>query len=495
MFTTDVETADGVVRGRRAPRALQWRSIPYAAAPVGELRFRAPQPVRPWTGVRDATRFGNAAVQRRNPMVGLRPTGEDCLTLNVTAPLEDSTRPRPVMVFLHGGSYVFDTANRYPGDSLAARGDVVVVALNYRLGGLGYVDFSEFSTDERPLESNLGLRDQLAALRWVRRNIAAFGGDPDNVTLFGESSGADAALTLLSTPAAAGLFHRAIAQSPAADWAAVTAEEARRFARRLLGHLGAAPDAAAQALTAAAAKDLCQATERAVRDTVRANPGGYPIGPVIDGDLLPRAPLDALTDGSAQPLPLIVGTNRDENTLGQFDPTVPTTEPVLRAALERCGADPDRIAAVYPGYPKRSAALRLSTDFVLWRPMQAVLEGHSGRAATYCYRFDFAPRALHLAGLGAIHGIELLPVFGGVDSAPVRLLTLAGGRQGFRAVQDEVQEHWLAFARTGRPLDSWPAYTVEQRNTRIIDHPARTEVDPQRERRLVWEGVRVPAAE
>ncbi|KJS57009.1 carboxylesterase [Streptomyces rubellomurinus subsp. indigoferus] len=495
MFTTDVETMDGVVRGRRAPRAVQWRSIPYAAAPVGELRFRAPQPVRPWTGVRDATRFGDAAVQRRNPMVGLRPTGEDCLTLNVTAPPDASTRPRPVMVFLHGGSYLFDTAARYPGDSLAARGDVVVVTVNYRLGALGYVDFSELSSADRPFESNLGLRDQLAALKWVRRNIAAFGGDPDNVTLFGESSGADAALTLMATPAADGLFHRAIAQSPAADWAAVEPAEARRFARRLLGHLGVTPAAAARALPEAAAKDLCRATERAVRDTVRANPGSYPIAPVIDGDLLPQAPLDALAKGDARALPLIIGTNRDENTLAQFDATVPTTAPALRAALERCGADPDRVAAAYPGYPKRAAAIRVSTDFVLWRPAQAVLEGHSRRAATYCYRFDFAPRALRLAGLGAIHGIELLPVFGGVDSAPVRLLTLAGGRQGFRAVQDEVQDHWLAFARTGRPLDSWPAYTPEQRNTRVIDHPSRIEVDPQRDRRLLWEGVRVPAAD
>ncbi|MGW0765307.1 carboxylesterase/lipase family protein [Streptomyces sp. NPDC002676] len=495
MLATDVETADGVVRGRRAPRALQWRSIPYAAPPVGELRLRAPQPVQPWVGVRDATRFGYAAVQRRNPMVGLRRTGEDCLTLNVTAPPDPSARSRPVLVFIHGGGYVFDTAARYPGDSLAALGDVVVVTLNYRLGALGYFDFTEFSTADRPFESNLGLRDQVAALRWVRRNIAAFGGDPDNVTIFGESSGADAVLTLMVMPTAAGLFHRAIAQSPAADRAAVDVEEARRFTRRLLGRLGVAPDAAARALTTAAAKDLCQAAERALRDVVRAFPGSYPIAPVVDGGFLPLDPLDAITASSAQAVPLIVGTNRDECTLSQFDATVPTTAPVLRAALERCGADYERVVAAYPGYPKRAAAIQVSTDFVLWGPMQAVLEGHSGRAPTFCYRFDFAPRALRLAGLGAIHGIELLPVFGGVDSVPARLLTLVGGRQGFRAVQGEIQDNWLAFTRTGRPLASWPQYTVAQRNTRIIDHPSRIEVDPQRERRLVWEGIRIPAAE
>jgi para-nitrobenzyl esterase len=495
VITTNVEIADGVVRGSQGSRALRWRSIPYAAAPVGELRFRAPQPVRPWVGVRDATKFGHPAVQRRNPMVGLRRTDEDCLTLNVTTPPDPSTRPRPVMVFIHGGSYVSDTASRYPGDSLAARGDVIVVTLNYRLGAFGYVDFTEFSTADRPIESNLGLRDQVAALQWVQRNIAAFGGDPDNVTIFGESSGADAVLTLMTTPSAAGLFHRAIAQSSAADWAAVDVEEARRFARRVLGKLDVAPDAAAKALATTGGQDLCEAAHRALLDVLGAYPGTFPVAVVVDGDFLPEDPLDAFAAGRSHPVPLIAGTNRDECTLFQFDPTVPTSEPMLRAALERCGADYERVVAAYPGYPKRSAAVEVSTDFVLWRPMQAVLEGHSGRAPTFSYRLDFAPRVLHLLGLRALHGLELLAVFGGVDSVPGRLLTLAGGRQGFRAVQDEFQDNWLTFARTGRTLPSWPEYTVEQRNTRIIDHPSRVEVDPQRERRLVWEGIRIPASE
>ncbi|GAA3037401.1 carboxylesterase/lipase family protein [Streptomyces olivoverticillatus] len=482
MFATDVETADGVVRGRRAPRALQWRSIPYAAAPVGELRLRAPQPVQPWVGVRDATRFGCAAVQRRNPMVGLRRTGEDCLTLNVTAPPDPSARSRPVLVFVHGGGYVFDTAARYPGDSLAARGDAVVVTLNYRLGALGYVDFTEFSTADRPFESSLGLRDQVAALRWVRRNIAAFGGDPDNVTVFGESSGADAVLTLMVTPAAAGLFHRAIAQSPAADWAAVDVEEARRFARRLLGRLGVAPDSATQALTTVAAKDLCRAAERALRDVVRAFPGSYPIAPVVDGGFLPLDPLDAITAGSAQAVPLIVGTNRDECALSRFDATVPTTAPVLRAALERCGADHERVVAAYPGYPKRAAAVGVSTDFVLWRPVQAVLEGHSGRAPTFCYRFDFAPRALRRAGLG---GRSRDRTAAGVRwrrqcaSAAVDA-GRAGGRD-FAPYRTRSRTTGWPSPVPAKPLASWPEYTVAQRNTRIIDHPLRIEVDPQRE--------------
>ncbi|MFI6157121.1 carboxylesterase/lipase family protein [Kitasatospora sp. NPDC051170] len=487
MPAPEAHTPDGTLRGRPSTRALQWRGIPYAAAPVGELRLRAPRPVRPWTGVRDATRYGPAAPQRRTPMVGLRPTGEACLTLNITTPPGSSPTPRPVLVFLHGGGYLFDTAARYPGDSLAARGEVVVVTVDHRLGALGYVDFGELSTPERPFESNLGLRDQLAALHWVRRNIAAFGGDPGNVTLFGESSGADAVLTLMTVPAAAGLFHRAIAQSPAADWAAVDAEAARRFARRLARRLALSPSAATP-------EALCRATDRALREALRTAPGGYPIAPVVDGDLLPQHPLDAFAEGRAHPVPLIIGTNRDECTLARFDPTVPSTAPALRAALHRCGADHDRLAAAYPGYPKRAAAIRLATDFILRRSVQAVLDAHSHRAPTYAYRFDFAPPLLRLTGLGATHGLELLPVFGGVDSPPARLLTLAGGHHAFRTLQHEIQSHWLSFAHTAHPLPTWPPYTPPHRTTLILDHPSHPEDDPHPAHRLLWQGIRIPGA-
>ncbi|BCK58609.1 carboxylesterase/lipase family protein [Nocardia wallacei] len=501
VATIDITTADGIVRGRRGRRVLRWRSIPYAAPPVGDLRFRAPQPVRPWTGVREATDFGFAAMQhRRGALIGPRrsqPTAEDCLTLNVTAPVTPSSAPRPVLVFIHGGGYVLGTSalGLYSGARLALRGDVIVVSLNYRLGAFGYVDFSEFSTPDRPFDSNLGLRDQVAALRWVQRNIAAFGGDPGNVTIFGESAGAHAVVSLLATPAAAGLFHRGIAQSAPADWA-MTAAEAREFARRCLDNLGVARADAVTALTTLGANDIRKAVDRAVGQVLWEQPGSFPAAPVVDGDYLPQAPVDACADGSAHPVPLIIGTNRDEGTLFQrFDRTLPTTPAQLHTALARCG-DEDlekRVVAAYPGFPSRRAAVRMGGDFVFWRPTIALLEGHSKHASCYAYRYDFAPRAVQLAGFGATHALDLIPVFGGVDTAVGRAMTAAGGQRGFRAVQNEFQENWLSFARTGKPLDSWPEYSVERRSTRIIDHPARVEVDPERAKRLAWDGVRVPA--
>ncbi|MEV0297196.1 carboxylesterase/lipase family protein [Nocardia sp. NPDC050710] len=499
VASTDITTADGVVRGHRGGRVVRWRSLPYAAPPVGDLRFRAPRPVRPWSGVREATAFGFASEQHRaGARIGPRqyqPTSEDSLTLNVTAPVEFSTTPRPVLVFIHGGGYLMGTSalRLYSGSRLALRGDAIVVSLNYRLGAFGYVDFSEFGTPDRPFESNLGLRDQVAALQWVQRNIAAFGGDPGNVTVFGESAGAHAVLSLLATPAAAGLFHRGIAQSAPADWA-MTAEDARAFARRCLDALGAEPGDAARALTDSSANDIRKAVDRTIGAVLRERPGLFPACPVVDGDYLPQAPIDAITDGTAHRVPLIIGTCRDEGTLfAKFADKLPTRPERLHAALADFGADVEsRVVASYPGYPRPKAAIRAGGDYVFWRPSVTAMEGHSRYAPTYAYRYDFAPRGLRLAGIGATHATDLIPVFGAADSPFGRTLTAAGGRRGLLAVTRLFQDNWLEFARAGTPLPSWPAYTEERRTTLVIDEPVRVENDPDRVKRLAWQGIRVP---
>ncbi|MEU8896263.1 carboxylesterase/lipase family protein [Nocardia sp. NPDC048505] len=498
VATTDIETADGIVRGRRGRRVLRWRALPYAAAPLGEWRFRAPQPVRPWTGARDATEFGFAAMQHRaGARIGPRqyqPTSEDSLTLNVTAPVTPSATPRPVLVFIHGGGYLMGTSalGLYSGARLALRGDAIVVSINYRLGAFGYIDFSEYSTPERPFDSNLGLRDQVAALEWVQRNIAAFGGDPGNVTVFGESAGAHAVLALFATPAAAGLFHRGIAQSPPADWA-MTAEDARVFARRCVEALGAQPGDAARALTDAPANDIRKAGARVIGQVLRERPGLFPACPVVDGDYLPQSPIDAFTDGAAHRLPLIIGTCRDEGTLfDKFADGLPTNPDRLHTVFGGAGEGAEaRVIAAYPGYPRARTAVRMGGDYVFWRPSVTVMEGHSKHAPTYAYRYDFAPRALQLAGVGATHATDLIPVFGATDGPIGRALTAAGGRHGLQAVTRQFQDNWLAFARTGAPLPSWPAYTEERRTTLIIDDPTRLEHDPERAKRLAWQGVRV----
>lgn len=479
------KTADGLVRGRIRDGLHAWRGIPYAAPPAGPLRFRAPQPVLPWSGVRDAAEFGASSPQR-----GARDGDENCLALNVLTPAGEGA-PRPVMVFIHGGAYVTGSSatDLYRGDHLVRRGDIVYVSINYRLGALGYLDFSEFSTADTTFESNVGLRDQIAALQWVQRNIAEFGGDPDNVTIFGESSGGNAVTTLMCVPAARGLFARGIAESPPVASAYGT-ERAHRWARELVGILGADGANAAEALRSATPQALIGATHALTLRCADSEPGTRATAPVVDGDLLPRHPLDAFADGSAAPLPLIIGTNSHE---GRFFPLFLNIIPTDRDRIEKMFDETDpavkaRAIASYPGYPRRRASADLGGDVVFWEPSILAAQGHTVYAPTYSYRYDFAPRALRLAGMNATHGTELLAVFGAVEDKIGRAATLLGGRAALRAVTDTVQSHWLEFARTGTPGPAWPQYSVERRETLVIDEISRVEPDPDGDRRRAWIG-------
>lgn len=483
---TDVALADGTVRGRRHADLLSWRGIPYAAPPVGPLRLRAPRPVTPWTGVRDATAFGPPAPQQR------RPGSEDCLSLNVLRPAAPSTSPRPVMVYIHGGAHTAGTSSApmYSGASLVRRGDVVFVSLNYRLGALGYLDFREFSTPETPFDVNLGLRDQIAALGWVQRNIARFGGDPTNVTLFGESAGADAVVTLMCTPAAAGLFARAIAQSPPPA-TSNGPELAALWAREFLDLAGVSRADAAHYLTSAPPAALVRTAVTLSARGADEVPGVRPFAPVADGDLLPAHPLDAFESGAEHRVPLIIGTNAQE---GRIFPRMLDILPTDRARIEKMfeGTDPAiaaRVVAAYPGYPGRRAAADLGGDVVFWEPSLRCAHAHTRHSDTYMYRYDFAPRLLRLAGLGATHATELFAVFGRRGSS-ARTLTALGGHRGLRAVTDTMQRHWLAFARSGHPVESWPRYSLDGRETLIIDEVCRTESDPLGHRREAWRGYR-----
>ena len=477
-------TTAGAVRGSRRGDLLTWRGIPYTAPPVGPLRLRAPQPPQAWSGVRDATRFGPQAPQKtRGPARLQPPMSEDCLTINVVAPALPSAAPRPVMVFVHGGGYTIGSSRLglYGGQALARRGDLVYVSMNYRLGALGYLDLTAWATPERPVESNLGLRDQVAALEWVRDNIAAFGGDPSQVTLFGESAGGNAVTTLMAVPAARGLFARAIAESPAAG-SAVRREDAQVAAARVIDAVGG-PDR----LFTADPMVLVEAADAELMSAVDAAPGTRTAAPVIDGELLPEHPIDAFEGGRAHRVPLVIGTNDREGMLFPrvWDILATTPERIEGMFARNDPGSRDRVVAAYPGYPAPDAAIDLGGDSVFWWPATQVAQAHARTAPTYVYRYDYAPSLLRALRFGATHGTELFAVFG----YGLGVLGALGGRRVLRAVSDRVQAHWLSVARTGAPLPSWPAYG-DARTTLVIDAVDRLEDDARRDRRLAWQGYR-----
>jgi para-nitrobenzyl esterase len=338
-MATIVEVSSGRLEGIREDGVLVFRGIPFARPPLGPLRFEPPQPVEPWSGVRDATRFGPAAVQTKDligPTVGFdQPaSAEDSLTLNVWTPGTDGTR-RPVLVWIHGGAFTIGSGSQrvFGSTTLARRGDAVIVTINYRLGALGFLRLSATSLGrELTATGNEGLLDQVAALEWVRREIARFGGDPDNVTIFGESAGSISCSLLLTMPRARGLFHRAILQSGPPTLVAPPALSGR-VAQVVLEKLGDAAGSAARLRELPV--DAIRRAQAEVILELGLETRGMPFRPCADGDLVPADPLAAIADGCAREVSVLVGTTRDEMKLfALLDPVSLTLD--AATLLRRC---------------------------------------------------------------------------------------------------------------------------------------------------------------
>lgn len=496
--TVRAHTTTGIVEGFTRDGVNRWRSIPYARPPLGSLRFAAPQPAQPWSGVRHCHGFANCAPQqRRYTMLGLsgfggryQPMSEDCLTLNVVTPEAPATDALPVMVFIHGGGYFLGSSATpiYDGAALARRG-CVYVSVNYRLGALGCLDLSSLSTRDFAIESNLYLRDLVLALQWVRDNIAGFGGDPGNVTIFGESAGACITATLLAVPAAEGLFAQAISESPASGLVR-SKEVAAQFATRFADLLGARKQDAASALMQASAAQLVQTQHRLIDQGMQKRLGAFPIGPVFGDDILPMDPVEAMRTGRAHRVPLIVGTNAEEGRLfTRFLAMLPTNESMVEELL--ADAEPaarKRITAAYPDYPAPSACIQLGGDFAFSSAAWQIAEAHGDHAPTYLYRYDYAPRTLRWSGFGATHATELFAVFDIYRTRFGALLTAAADRRDALRVSNQVQRRWRAFSRNGIPGDDWPAYTRADRAVMVFDRKCRVEFDPHQHRRMAWDG-------
>lgn len=491
-----VQTTYGAVEGAQEQGHQSFKGIPFAAPPVGELRFRPPQPPGPWSGTRDARRFGLSAPQPPASLPGMEsgPQGEDCLYLNVYTPAADGAR-RPVMVWIHGGGFTGGSGSQalYDGGPLAVRGDVVVVTINYRLGALGYVDIRAIGGEGT---ANAGQLDQIAALEWVRDNVAALGGDPEDVTVFGESAGGMAVATLLAMPEARGLFRRAIPQSGAAHHTRTSAQ-AVRAAELLLEELGDGADV--RRLREAPPEQIVAAQARV---SARLRRGGLGFAPVIDGATLPIHPLEAVRAGAARDIALLVGTNRDESKLFRMGvASDKIDEQQLLRRVRGVLADESRAEHVVSGY-REARSGRASTepvelfdaiesDRTFRIPAIRLAEAqrpHQPNTWSYLFCWESPARR---GALGACHALELPFMFGTLDAPTMD--RFAGKGPDAQRLSTRMMDAWLAFARSGDPnggdLPRWDPYDAKRRATLVFDRECALEDAPLDAERRAWEGL------
>ncbi|MGC9950462.1 MAG: carboxylesterase family protein [Bryobacteraceae bacterium] len=509
VVTKVVKTTNGDVQGLVQDGVQVLKGIRYGAPPVGPLRFMPPAKPKPWKGVADATEFGAPAIQMAPPisaspatdfgrqLASIYPTpaeikiqNEDCLFLNVWTPGLGGATRRPVMVWLHGGGYAYGSGAWpiYDGANLAKKGGVVVVTVNHRLNVFGYLYLGQLGNDGYAKSGNAGMLDLVAALEWVRDNIEAFGGDPGNVTIMGESGGGAKVSTLLAMPAAKGLFHKAVIQSGPV-LRGVPKEGATRTAKGVLDelHLGAADPKALQSLPA---EDILAAAFSAA-----AKSGGGPMGgmmrlaPVVDGVVLPSDPFTPAAPEISANIPILIGSNKDEMTL--FTAAEPwfgtlTDTQLTERAKPIAGAKAEPLIAAFrklhPDYSPTYLLNQVLTANAMFGGSITLAERKAAQKAAPVYMYYLIWDTPVANGLfKSPHTLDIPFMFDNVDKARV----LVGPGAEPEALARQMSGAWLAFARTGDP--NWPAYTADRRATMLFDVHSRVADDPNAEIRKILE--------
>jgi para-nitrobenzyl esterase len=488
---TEVRTAAGTVRGRWEDGLAVFRGIPFAAPPVGAARFAAPQPVPRWDGVREAFDFGPTVPQ---DLAGFRPAGAeppppasyDWLTVNVWTPAPGPAERRPVMVWIHGGAYKLGSSSQagYDARRIARDGDLVVVSCNYRVGIEGFAEI-----DGAP--ANRALLDQVAALEWVRDNITAFGGDPDRVTVFGESAGGGTIAALLAMPAATGLFRRAIAQSVPGTFQ--SAELAADVTAAIAAERGLRPTVAD--LSAVEPHELVLAGE-AVAKTARQHLSRWGVlaqqtdtlyAPVVDGEVLSTTPWQALANGAARDVDLITGHNREECRLflGMFGKLGKITDEDAAWALRVYAPEPDAYRTAFPSASAEELYERVQSDWLFRMPTLRLAQAQSaGGGRAYLYELTWpAPGAG--GRFGACHGLDLPLLFGTTDADLGPLLLGPEPPAETERLSTQFRTAWTSFATTGDP--GWPAFDDEHRLTQIFDSTPEVTPYPEETSRQLWQ--------
>ena len=468
-----VDAPAGILEGRIDGGIRSFKGVPYASPPVGDMRWKPPGKPARWTGARDAGQFGDSCVQlRANPAASSiyaddpGPTSEDCLTLNIWGDVD--ARDAPVFVWIHGGALVGGSSRfgMYDGRSLAEKG-MVYVSINYRLGPLGYLAHPQLSAEsERGISGNYGLLDQIAALEWIRENIAAFGGNPENITVAGESAGALSVMYLMTSPDARGLFHRAISQSgymissPELSEAAHGHPSGESLGLWLQNQLGA------EGIAEMRAMDAQNLTDRALA-------AGYLTWGTIDAKVLPRQTVGTFAKGEQAPVPLLAGYNSGEiRSLRRLLPPEPESAEAYTAIIrERYGDLADTFLSLYPSADIDESMLAATRDAMYgWTAERMVAAQQDMGQPSYLYLFDHGYPAADEAGLHAFHAAEIPYVLGNVDRITPAWPAIPDTDRE-RAFASSLLDYWASFARTGTPRANgaaeWPDYGT-MRNIMVL---------------------------
>jgi para-nitrobenzyl esterase len=492
-----IECPAGRISGLRNGDITRFAGIPYAKPPSGARRWRMPEMLEPWAGLRDGTMFGRVCPQAPTQLERLMgmtmgEQSEDCLFLNVWTP--DLRGKKPVMVWIHGGAFMIGAGSQsvYQGETLAAQ-DIVLVTFNYRLGAFGFVNLKDPSNGALPATGSEGLADQIMALHWVKQNIAAFGGDPENITIFGESAGGMSVGALLAIPAAKGLFHKAIAQSGAAH-IGYDRERSARVGHAVLKHLGLGMQDAAKAMELP--YGALVGAQIAVQADARENKKGEKLGPMpfqpsLDGQILPVRPIEAIREGASADIPLLTGTTREEWKL--FSGPNPASRFMnarnLTGRIERIAGE--AAPAMLSAYEDGSVFERFNaymTDKIFTQPCIRLLEAQGSHAPVYAYRFDW--RSKLLGGImGSCHALELGFLFGSYRERMAGAFFGKGPEAD--ALSAAMMGAWAQFARDGTPgtntTGDWPRYDADRRATLIFGNGDPHLVhDPEPQRRKAW---------
>ncbi len=492
-----VSTKQGKLKGSKENNIYIFKGIPFAAPPIGKLRWMPPQPPLSWDGVRFALEYGTIAPQNPMPAGFIgggkpEPQSEDCLYLNVYTPDLDDKK-RPVMVWIHGGAFSLGSGSEamYRSTKLSGKGDVVLVTINYRLGALGFLNLDHVTRGKIPSTGNQGLLDQVAALRWVKENITGFGGDPDNVTIFGESAGGMSVASLMALPDAKGLFHKAIIES-AVGAIARPLENSIYTADTFLKIAGLnASDI--DDIKALPVEKILKVQAVVARKT---DQGEAPCIPVADGKVMPLMPLEAYSKGMAAKVPLIIGSNLDEQKLfSLMNPTHQKMDEKTLAALLKRNVPEESISMIIDLYRSEKGRRNeiitpvelysaINTDIMFRNVALHIAEAHRDKGMpAYNYLFTWKSPAAN-GIFGASHALEVGFVFGTMDDG------FCGTGPDAERLSDRMQDAWTTFARTGNPscksIGNWPEYG-EDRNTMIISRDCHVEKAIYEAERKIWE--------